>query len=120
MQTTGYLLNYYLGILIKMKCEEEFIKTRLKDSAFTSFWSYNYNSEINSTKNERLALNNLSNIKNIIIQKSDKGNSVVLLHEDKHIAGMCKRSNNNANFQMLRLITTTCTFEALAVAYYMV
>ena len=49
--------------------DKEFIKSRLKDSAFTSFLSYKYNSEINLTKTERLALNNLSNNKIIIIQK---------------------------------------------------
>ena len=32
--------------------DKKFIKSRLKDSAFTSFWSYNYNGEINLTKNE--------------------------------------------------------------------
>ena len=37
------------------------IKGRLKDSTFISFWSYNHISEINSIKNEQLALNNLSN-----------------------------------------------------------
>ena len=63
--------------------DKEFLKTRLKDSAFTSFRSYNYNSDINLTKNGRLILNNLSNNKNIIIQKSEKGNSVVLLDKDK-------------------------------------
>ena len=49
----------------------------------TSFRSCHYNSEINLTKNERLALNNLSNNKNMIIQKSDKGNSSVILDKDK-------------------------------------
>ena len=67
--------------------EKEFIKSRLKDSTRTSFRSYNYNSEINLTKNEELALSNLSNNKNIIIQKSDKGNSVVLLYKDKYLEG---------------------------------
>ena len=38
-----------------------FIKTRLQDSAFTSFWSYDCNSEINLSKNERLTLNYLRN-----------------------------------------------------------
>ena len=46
--------------------DKEFIKSRLKDSAFTSFHSCDYYSEINLTKNEWLALNNLSNDKNII------------------------------------------------------
>ena len=57
--------------------DKEFIKSRLKDSPPTTFRLYNYNSEINLTKNEKLVLNNLSNNKNSIIQKSDQGNSVV-------------------------------------------
>ena len=63
--------------------DKGFLKTRLKDSTFTSFWSYNYKSEINLTKNELLALNNLCNNKNTVIQKSDKGNSVVLLDKEQ-------------------------------------
>ena len=59
--------------------DKEYIKTRLKDSEFTSFWLNNYSSEINLTKNERLALNNLSNNKNIIIQKSDKATVLFFL-----------------------------------------
>ena len=65
--------------------DKEFIKSRLRDSAFTSFRSYNCNSEINLTKIEQLILNNLSNNKNIIIQKFDKGNNVVLLDKDKYL-----------------------------------
>ena len=82
--------------------EKEFAKSRLNDSAFTLFWSYNYNSEINLTKNDRLTLNNLSNNKNIIIQKSEKGNSVVLFDKDKYLEGMSKILTNNANFEMLQ------------------
>ena len=97
-----------------------------------------------------MALNNLSNKKNIIIKKFDKGNSVVLLDKDKYPEGMSKILNNNAKFEMLqfdhdeelnyilnlekkiinvlkvtkkrfqRMITTTCTLVALALAYYMV
>ena len=65
--------------------DKEFIKSMLIDSAFTSFGSYNYNSEISLTKNERLTLNNLINNKNIIIKKCGKGNSVVLLDKDKYL-----------------------------------
>ena len=80
--------------------DKELIKTRLKASAFTSFWPYNYNKEINLTKNERLALNNLGNNKNIIIQKSDKGNSVFLLEKDKYLEIMSKILNNNVKFEI--------------------
>ena len=48
-----------------------------------------------------MALNNISNIKNNI-QKSDKGNSVVLLDKDKYLQGMSKILNKNAKFEMLQ------------------
>ena len=38
--------------------------------------------------NERLVLNNRSNNKNIIIQKSNKSISVVLFEKDKYLEGM--------------------------------
>ena len=50
-----------------------------------------------------MALNNLSNNKNIIMQKSDKGNGVVLLDKDKYLEGMYKILNNNAKFEMLQI-----------------
>ena len=81
---------------------KQFIKTRLKDSALTSLQWYNYNSEIKSAKQKRLTLSNLSNDKNIIIQKSDKGNSVVLRDKNKYLEGMSKILNNNAKFEMLQ------------------
>ena len=56
---------------------KEFVRSRLKDSAFTLFWSYNHNGEIKLTKNEPLLLNNFSNNKNTIIQKSEKGNGLL-------------------------------------------
>ena len=50
--------------------DKEFVKSRLKDSAFTSSRWYNYNSEINVTKNERYVLNNLSAIIKISSSKN--------------------------------------------------
>ena len=82
--------------------DREFIKTRLKDPAFTSFWSHDCNSEIDLSKNERLALNNLRNNKNKIIQNSDKSNSVVLLDKDKYLEGMSKILSNSAKFEILQ------------------
>ena len=49
-----------------------------------------------------MALNNPSNNKNIIIQKSDKGNSVVLLDKDKYLEGMSRILSNSAKFEMLQ------------------
>ena len=70
--------------------DKDFIKSRLKDSTHTSFRSYNYKSGINLTEKEQVALNNLTNDKNIIIQKSDKGNRVALLDKDKYLEGIYK------------------------------
>ena len=50
-----------------------------------------------------MALNNLSNNKNISNQKSDKCNSDVLLETVKYLEGMSKILNNNAKFEMLEL-----------------
>ena len=49
-----------------------------------------------------MALNNLNNNKNIVIQKSDKGNSVVLLDKDKYLKAMTIILNNNAKFERLQ------------------
>ena len=86
----------------KIEMPMKIMKSRLKDSGFTSLELYNYYSEINLTNNVQLALNNLSNNKNIVIQKSDKGNSVALLDKDKCLERMCKISNNNAKFELLQ------------------
>ena len=45
-------------------------------------------------------MNNLSNNKNIIIQKSAE--SVFLLDKDKYLEGMSKTLNNNDKFEMLQ------------------
>ena len=49
-----------------------------------------------------MALNNLSNNRNIVIQKSGKGNSVTLLDKDKYLKAMTIILNNNAKFEMLQ------------------
>ena len=49
-----------------------------------------------------MALNNLNNNKNIVIQKSNKGNSVVLLDKDKYLKAMTIILNNNAKFERLQ------------------
>ena len=45
-------------------------------------------------------ISNQSNNKNIVIQKSHKGNSV---KKDKYLERMCKILNNNAKFELLQL-----------------
>ena len=55
-----------------------------------SFRQYNKNPQQNISKKELAALTNLSKNKDIIIQKSDKGNFAVLVDKDTYI----KRTEN--------------------------
>ena len=80
--------------------EKEFIKTRLKYSAFTSFWPHSYNIQINLTKTKRLVLDNLSNNRNIIIQKSARG-TFAFLDKEKYLERISKTLDNNAKFLVI-------------------
>ena len=56
--------------------------------AYTSFKKYNFLEELNLSRDEYNTLKNLSSLKNMTIQKSDKGNSVALMNGDDYINRM--------------------------------
>ena len=60
----------------------DFVKTKTKETALLSFRQYNKNPQQNLSKEELTALTNLSKNKDIIIQKSDKSNSVVIVDKE--------------------------------------
>ena len=68
--------------------ELEKLKTEIKKEAYSSFDNYNFWNELNINKEEYLALKGLSSNKNIILQKADKGNSVVLVNKADYIKRM--------------------------------
>ena len=55
----------------------DFVKTKTKETALSSFRQYNKKPQQNLSKEELTTLTNLSKNKDIVIQKSSKGNSVV-------------------------------------------
>ena len=57
----------------------DFVKTKSKGTALSIFRQYNKNPQQNFSKEELATLANLSKNKDIIIQKSDKANSLLLL-----------------------------------------
>ena len=57
----------------------DFVKTKTKGTALSTFRQYNKNPQQNLSKEELATLANLSKNKDIIIQKSDKANSLLLL-----------------------------------------
>ena len=63
-----------------------FLKTKTKYSALLSFKLYNKEGAVSSlNKDEILALKTLSKNKDLIIQKSDKGNSIVLINKSDYL-----------------------------------
>ena len=74
---------FYCEIL-KLPIEDheiEKVKTEVKKEAYSSFGNYNFWNKLNISKEEFFALKGLSSNKDIILQKVDKGNSVVLVNK---------------------------------------
>ena len=85
MKITFYFLKCYLQISRQqvnyLKKTNYFSKLTRRKLVFPSFRNYKHKYE-NITENEFNALLEHRNLKNIIIQKSEKGNSVVLINKE--------------------------------------
>ena len=57
----------------------EFVKTKTKETALSSFRQYDKNPQQNLSKEELTACTNLNKNKDIAIQKSSRGNFVVIV-----------------------------------------
>ena len=66
----------------------EQLKFEIKGEEFSSCNNYSFWDEVTINKEEYVALKGLSTNKDLIIQKSDKGNSVVLLNRNDYIKRM--------------------------------
>ena len=62
--------------------DKEFIRSRLRNCVITSFKDSGKINENNLSKKEHLALKNLIKNRDLIIQKVDKGNTVVVLNKN--------------------------------------
>ena len=80
----------------------DYIKTKIKDLALTSFCTYNAN--ISHLSNEEFeALKNLSANRNLIIQKADKGNSVVSVEKNVYIRHMETILDDATKFEKVKI-----------------
>ena len=69
--------------------EEQLLKARIKDNALSLFILYNkISASLNSTKEEFSLLKPLSKDDRLIIQKSDKGNSIIISNKDNNLQNM--------------------------------
>ena len=104
-----YLVNFELfyrnirnlGILSNE--DLDFVKTRTKEAALSSYRNYNNNVPQHLSKEEFLALQNLRKNKNIVIQKSDKGNSVVVVDKADYLDKMDNLLNDTRKFEKINL-----------------
>ena len=84
--------------------DHDLFKSRLKDLPFSSFKTYNSSRKPNNlTPDESESLLKLSKNKNFVIQKSDKGNSVVLIDKIIYINGIKKLLDNPRKSEKLSI-----------------
>ena len=82
------------------------IKTRLWDTEPTSYKNVSSGREPpeNLTSCEFKALKRLSKYKGIVIQKADKGNTVVILDKCSYISAIEEILNDNSKFSKLDIL----------------
>ena len=81
----------------------DFVKTKTKETALSSFRQYNKSPQQNLSKEELAALASLSKNKDIVIQKSDKGNSVVIVDKETYIKRMENLLSDERKFERVTL-----------------
>ena len=90
-----------LGILSNE--DLDFVKTRTKEVALSSYRNYDNNVPQHLSKQEFLALQNLRKNKNIGIQKSDKGNSAVVVDKADYLDKTENLLNDKLTFEKINL-----------------
>ena len=98
MLTTLSIFNYFTEIFLTFK----FFLPKTKDMTLSSFPTYNNNVSQHLSNGKFHAPKNLSKNKQMVIQKSDKGNSIVIVGRDKHVEKMESFLKVKANFRELR------------------
>ena len=77
----------------------ERVKVDMKKICLSSFENFKFKDELNITPDELKALKDLSSRKDIIIQKADKGNSVVILNKSDYIKRMTEMLSDTDKFK---------------------
>ena len=103
---TEFELLYRSTLDLSMTTEEkDRFKTKLKDIALSSFklFSDNCKFEYNLSAEEINSLKALMRNKDILIQKADKGNTVVITDKDKYIQGVKRAISDSNKFVQLNI-----------------
>ena len=86
-------------------------KTKIKDVPLSSFCFYNANVPQNLSDEVLVALHRLSKNKNVVVQKVDKGNSVVLVDRDVYVKHMENILKDNTKFKKVDIKARTLSFQ---------
>ena len=73
----------------------------MKKIFLSSLENFKFKDELNITPDERKAFKDLSSRKDIIIEKADKGNSVVILIKSDYMKRMTEMLSDIENFKKL-------------------
>ena len=93
------LLYWDVDSLEVSNLDKEFINSRLRDSAFSSYKDTGKTLENNLPKEEFDALKIFLKRKDIIVQKADKGNTVVILNRKDYVCKMKNILDGKQKFQ---------------------
>ena len=81
----------------------DILKVDLGKIAYSSFSQYNFLRELNISMPEYEALKKLSACKDIVIHKSDKGNSVVIVNRSDYLNRLQEMVNDTSKFEELNV-----------------
>ena len=81
----------------------DILKVDIKKVAFSSFNRYNFLKELNLSKPEFQALKKLKSNRDIIIHKSDKGNSVVIVDRDDYLKRLSDMVADESKFEKINV-----------------
>ena len=81
----------------------ELLKVEIKREAFSSYDNYSFWDELNISKEEHVALKGLPAYNDIIIQKSDKGNSAFLLNRNDYFKWLNEMLSDSNKFKQLNV-----------------
>ena len=77
------------------------VKSKVLNTAISSFDSFNNKMRSNLSKEELKALHNLRKQKHVVIQKADKGNTVVITEKNAYINKMKEIVSDTSKFEQI-------------------
>ena len=100
---TQFELLYRDIIMFEMKSENrDFLKNKLKDIFFSTFKSHSFDKVKNDQKS--IALKNLIERKDLVIQKASKGNTVVIKDRTEYLEGIKSLRFDSSKFMQTMII----------------